>query len=112
MAVCVIQCVDLVLDTINILGTHFSYNEKLKQERNLCLIIANIQRVSKLWKLWNLTLKGKILIFKTLASSKIICQALVTPIPNYVVIELEKIQKIFLWANSTLKIKHDRLCND
>ena len=43
------QCVDLVLDTIKILGTHFSYNEKLKEdERNFCLIIANVQHVLKL----------------------------------------------------------------
>ena len=43
VAVCGIQCVDLVLDTIKILGTHFSCNEKLKEENNFCLIIANIQ---------------------------------------------------------------------
>ena len=112
VAVCGIQCVDLVLDTIKILGTHFSYNEKLKEERNFCLIIANIQYVLKLWKLRNLTLEGKILIFKTLALSKIIFQAFVTPIPIYVVTKLQKIQKKFLWENSTSKIKHDTLCND
>ena len=72
VAGCGIQCVDLVLDTIEILGTHFPYNEKLKEERNFCLIIANIQRVLKLWKLRNLTLEEKILILKTLALSKII----------------------------------------
>ena len=66
VAVCGIQCADLVLDTIKILGTHFSYNEKLKEERSFCLIIANIQRVLKLWKLRNLTLEGRILIVKTL----------------------------------------------
>ena len=111
VAVCGIQCVDLVLDT-KILGTHFSYNEKLKEERNFSLIVANIQRVLKLWKLRNLTLEGKILILETLALSKIIFQAFVTPIPIYVVTELEKIQKSFLWENSTSKIKHDTLCND
>ena len=95
VAVCGIQCVDLVLDTIKILGIRFSYNEKLKVERNFCLIIANIQRILKLWKLRNLTLEGKILIFKTLAISKIIFQAFITPIPIYVVTELEKIQKSF-----------------
>ena len=100
VAACGIQCLDLVLDTIKILGMHFSYNAKLKEERNFCLIIANIQRVLKLWKLRNVTLEGKILIFKTLALSKIIFQAFVTPIPNYVVTELEKIQESFLWANS------------
>ena len=31
---------------------------------------------------------------------------------TYVVTELEKIQKSFLWENSTSKIKHDTLCND
>ena len=110
MAVCGIQCVDLVSDTIKILGTHFSYNEKLKEERNFCLIIANIRRVLKLWKLQNLTLEGKILIFKTLALSKIIFQAFATPIPIYVVTELEKVQKSFLWQNSTSKIKLYTLC--
>ena len=86
MAVCGIQCVDLVLDAIKILGTHFSYNEKLKEEINFCLIKANIERVLKLWKLRNLTLEGKILTFKTLALSKIIFQVFVTPIPVYVLL--------------------------
>ena len=63
VAVCNMQCVDLAKDTIKILGTQFSYNEKLKEERNFCLIIANIQRVLKLWKLRNLTLEGKLLMF-------------------------------------------------
>ena len=44
VAVCGLQCAELVLDTMKILGTHFSYNEKLKKERNICLILANIQR--------------------------------------------------------------------
>ena len=73
-AVCGIKCVDLVLDTIKILETHFSYNEKLKEEINFCLIIVNIQRVLKLRKLRNLTLEGKILFFTTLVLSKIIFQ--------------------------------------
>ena len=34
-AVCGIQCVDLVLDTIKIVGPHFSYNEKLRAEKFL-----------------------------------------------------------------------------
>ena len=76
------------------------------------MIIADIQRVLKLWKLRNLTLEGRILIFKTLALSKIIFQAFVTQIPDYVVTELGKLQKSFLWLNSTSDIKRDTLCND
>ena len=62
VAVSGVQRVDLVSDTIKILGTHFSYNEKLKDERKFCLIIGNIQCVIKLSKLRNHTLEGKILL--------------------------------------------------
>ena len=39
-------------------------------------------------------------------------QAFVTPIPIYLVTQLEKIEKSFLWENSTSKSKHDTLCNN
>ena len=104
VAVCCIQCVDLVLDTIEILGTHFSYNEKLKEERNFYLIVANIQRVFKLWKLRNLTLQGKILIFKTLTLSKIIFQAFLIPIPIYLVLNYKKLEKLFNGKIQRLKL--------
>ena len=103
VTVCGIQWVHLFLVPIKILGTNISYNEKLKGERNFCLIITNIQRVLKLWKLRNLTLEGKILIFKTLALSKIIFQAFVTPTPNYLVTELEKMQKSFFMGKFNFK---------
>ena len=51
VAVYSMQFLDLVLDSIKILGMHFSYKENLKEERYLCLIIANNQLVLKLWKL-------------------------------------------------------------
>ena len=39
VAICGVQSVDLVLDTIKILGTHFSFNKKLKEEIDFCLIV-------------------------------------------------------------------------
>ena len=68
----------------------------MREERNFCLIIANIQRVSKLWELRNLNLEGKILILKLLALSKKNFEAFVTPIPNYVVTEQANIQNFFM----------------
>ena len=60
----------------------------------------------------NLTLKGKIIFFKLLAISKIVFQSLITLVPRHIVNELEKIQKAFLWKNSSPKIKYGTLCND
>ena len=58
-----------------------------------------------------LTLEGRIMIFKTLAISKIVYLALVTNVPKVNVEELQKSQKKFLWQNSRPKIKHKTLSN-
>ena len=112
MAVCGTRCVDLKIDTLKILGTHFSYNKKLEDEKNFYTAVTNIQHILKIWKMRNLTLGGKIVIFKTLVISKIVFQSLVTPVPRHIVNGLEKIQKAFLWKNSSTKIKHETLSND
>ena len=104
------RCVVIKNDTLKILGTHFSYNEKLKEEKNFYTTATNIQRARKTWKLRSLALEGKIVIFKTLAISKIVFQSLTTPVPRHIVNELEKIQKPFLWKNSSPKMKHETLC--
>ena len=91
-------------DILKILGTHFSYNEKLKEEKNVYTTVTNIQRVLKLRKMRNLTLEEKPVIFKTLA---IVFQSLIIAVPRHIVNELEKIQKTFLWKKSSPKIKHE-----
>ena len=58
MAVCGMRFIDLNIDTLKILGTHFSINEKLKEEKNFYKIVANMQRVLKIWKMRKLTLEG------------------------------------------------------
>ena len=66
------QCIDLNESTIKILGIHYSYNKTLENEENFRNHIIKIEEVLKLWRLRNLTMQGKITIFKTLALSKII----------------------------------------
>ena len=65
VAVCGMRCVDLKNETLKILGTHFSYNEKLKEENNFYTTITNIQRVLEIWKMRNFTVERKIVIFRT-----------------------------------------------
>ena len=44
MAVCGLSCIDVNNDTLKILGTHFSYNEKLKEEKKIYKSVTDIQR--------------------------------------------------------------------
>ena len=112
VAVCGLRCVDLNNDTLKILGTHFSYNEKLKEEKNIYETVTDIQRILNTWKMRNLTLEGKIAIFKTIAISKIVFQSFIATVQKHIINELEKKQKAFLRKNSTPKIKLENLFKD
>ena len=82
LALCGMKCTDLRLNFVKILGIHFSYNKKTESNENFLKQIASIEKVLKLWRMRNLTLEGKITVFKALAMSKIVHLALVTNIPT------------------------------
>ena len=50
---------------MKILGVHFSYNKKLEHETNFQSHIVKIESVLRLWRMRNLTIEGKILVFKS-----------------------------------------------
>ena len=63
-------------------------------------------------ELWNLTIKGRIFVFKSLALSKIIHLASVTEVPISTTNLLTKIQMEFIWKGKNPKFKNSTLCND
>ena len=72
---------DLGNEAIKILDNYFSYNQEIKNDKKFYNIITNIQGVLNLWRMRNLTLEGRIVVFKMLAISKIIFLPLLTKIP-------------------------------
>ena len=70
MALCGMECIDLTRDVIKILGIYFSYNKKLEQEKNFFNHIVKIQNILKLRKLRKLSIERRIVVFKSLATSK------------------------------------------
>ena len=112
VALCGVECVNLLTNAIKILGIYFSYNKKLENKKNFLDHITEIQKVVNIWKMPNLLLLGKITIFKTLALSKIIHLALVFNVPTATIELLSKMQKEFLWGKNKSEIKQDTLCND
>ena len=63
----------------------------------------------EIWRVRNLTLEGKITIFKTLEISKIIHLASITALPNSTITQLHKIHKEFIWNHKRPKIKEKTL---
>lgn len=67
VALCGMKCIDLTKETIKVLGIHFSYNKFLETEKNFFSTIKSITSVLRMWKMRNMSLEGKITIFKSLA---------------------------------------------
>ena len=73
--------INLTIKMIKILGILFSYYIKLESDENFIKHIKHVGKIKKVLKLWrmkNLTVEGKITIFKTLGISKIKHLSLVT----------------------------------
>ena len=94
---CGMGCIDLTKNSVKILGIHFSYNRKIENEENFIKFVKKIENVLKVWRTRNLVVQGKITIFKTLAISKVIHLALVTNVPRAIIVQLNEIQKDFIW---------------
>ena len=62
VTVCGIKCSDLTTEIIKIVGTHFSYNQKLQTQKNFVKSITNMQNVFNIWRMSSITLEGKIII--------------------------------------------------
>ena len=111
-ALCNVKNIDLMSDSIKILGVHYSYNINIYQSKNFTAVIKKIENVLKVWKARQLSLEGKIVIFKTLAISKIVYIANSSSVPECILMQLEKIHKDFIWSGKKSKIKHTTLIND
>ena len=83
-----LKSIDLTVDTIKILGVHFSYNNTVKVQNNFLDTVKRIQQVLLFWNSRILSLEGRIIIFKIFDFSKIVYLAFLVVIPNSLIEEL------------------------
>ena len=88
------------------LGVHFSYNKKLEHEVNFQSHIVKTESVLRLWRMKNLTIEGKNLVFKSLAISRIVNLPLIIMVPHAIINRLNNIQKNYIWIRKDPKVKH------
>ena len=111
-ALCTLNNVNLLEDSVKILGVHYSYNKNILHSRNFTTVIKKIEKVLQIWKSRSLSLSGKIVIFKTLAISKIVYISYMSSVPEDILALLESVHKDFIWNGKNPKIKHSTLIND
>ena len=83
-------------------------NDKLEIQENFKKHIIKIEKNLRIWSMIDLSIAGKITVFKTLAVSKIVHLALVKTIPNPIIQEFKKNlygKLAILKQNMTLSVK-------
>ena len=96
VALCGMKCVILNNETVKTLAVHFSYNKILEQDKNFSEHIVKKESILKLWRMRQLTLEGRITVFKSLAIAKVIRLLLITKLHNNTIDFMNKIQKNFI----------------
>ena len=111
MVLCGMKCINLKNKTVKILGVHFLYKKCLEPDKKFSEHAVKIESILRLWHMRQLTLEGRITVFKSLAISKVIHLLLITKLHNNTIDLMYKIQKNFIWQGKKAKIKHSTLCN-
>ena len=88
---------------VKILGVWFSATEQCNDD-NIDPIIRNIKNVTNSWQQRNLTIKGRIVIAKSLLASQLVYVALCSKIGNVNLKEIQSLIMKFIWRGRPPKV--------
>ena len=101
--------ISLCTGSIKVLGNYISYNRNLANKLNFSNLIPSINNIINLWKQRNLTIAGKIQVFRFLVFSTLTFVSSMNSVPGSLMDDLQKIGKDFIWGGREPKIKHSSL---
>ena len=93
LALCGTKCVNLNNKTVKILRVYFLYNKNLEPNNNFSEHIVKIENILRLWRMRQLTLEGRIMVFKSLAFSKVMHLLLIIKVHDNTIDLWYEIQK-------------------
>jgi hypothetical protein len=94
------------------LGIWFSHDTYIMEYKNYRHKVDTIRNLLKIWKLRDLSLKGKVVILKNLALSQLLYPMSNLYLPKWVHDEVDDLFYKFLWNDSTPKIKRTSVIRD
>ena len=104
--------VNIASEAFRTLGIFNSYDTDLVEKLNFLDNLKPLNEVIRAWEPRGLSLAGKILVFKTLAVSELLCVCTFKNPSTQIIESLNSIKKKFIWSNKQPKIKHSTLIAD
>jgi hypothetical protein len=97
---------------VKALGIYFSYDSKQMEEKNFTEKLKELKSILAIWGQRDLSILGRITIFKSLAFSKVIYQCSNLAVPENVIKELNQIAFNFVWHGKPDKVKRTTIIAD
>ena len=104
--------VNIASEAIRTLGIYNTYDTDLVEKLNFLDNLKPLDDVIRTWEPRGLSLAGKILVFKTLAVSRLLYVCTFKNPSTQIIESLNSIQKKFIWSKKRPKIKHSTLIAD
>ena len=101
--------ISLSTGSIKVPGNHIRYSRNLANKLNFFNLIPGVNNIINLWKQRNLTIDGKIQVFRSLVFSKLAFVSSMNSVPGLLIDELQQIHKDFIWGGRKPKIRHSSL---
>ena len=90
--------ISLCRGSFKLLGNHISYNRNLANKLNFSNLIPSVNNIINLWKQRNLTIAGKIQVFRSLVFSELAFVSSTNSVPGSLIDDSQKIHKDFIWG--------------
>ena len=94
------------------LGIYFSYDSKEMEENNFTKKLQELKTLLAIWGQRELTVLGRITIFKSLALSKVIYQCNNIVVPDDFIKQLIQVAYNFIWQGKPEKVKRNTVIAD
>ena len=94
------------------LGIYYSYDEKEVEEKNFIEKLKELKSILGIWGQRDLSILGRITLFKSLAFSKVIYQCSNLTVPEAIIKELNQIGFNFIWHGKKDKVKRTAVIAD
>jgi exonuclease III len=95
-------------EELKYLGVYLGYNDKTNETKNWHEKIRKVEEILAKWTKRDLSLFGKIQIIKSLAISQLTLPASTLPVPDGIIIKINKILHKFIWGSND-KVKRIKI---
>uniref|UniRef100_A0A3P8TVS9 Reverse transcriptase domain-containing protein n=1 Tax=Amphiprion percula TaxID=161767 RepID=A0A3P8TVS9_AMPPE len=99
-------------ESVKVLGVYIGSDAAAARDKSWEDLLAKLPGQFRLWKMWGLTLRGKVVMTNSLILSKLTHTLAVHDLPNAVLAKINNLITTFLWKGKSNLVAHRTIIDD